>query len=113
MQWNLSWAIRQKVTPFGGKLLCGHEGGLPYKLDPFTLETIGIESFGGALNEGLGERFLAHTRIDNDKGLLLGVSKRCAGGYWGGISQASKFCAYHMFFFFAQVIYLTLLQFYT
>ena len=75
------------VTPFGGTLICGHEGGLPYSLDPFTLETIGVESFGGALNEGLEERFLAHTRIDNDKGLLLGVSTRCAGGYWGGISS--------------------------
>ena len=78
------------VLPWGGKLLCGHEGGLPYALDPYTLETIGLETFGGALDESREERFLAHTRIDEDRGLLLGVSTRCAGGYWGGISSDEK-----------------------
>jgi len=52
------------VTAWAGQLLCGWEGGLPYALQPATLETIGE---GGALSAALAGGaggVLAHMRID-------------------------------------------------
>ncbi|MBL8918230.1 MAG: carotenoid oxygenase family protein [Myxococcaceae bacterium] len=59
------------LTPFAGKLLAGWEGGPPHALDPATLQTMGVERFGV-----LGEReaFLAHTRLDRRRGVLVGLS---------------------------------------
>lgn len=59
------------LTPFGGKLLAGWEGGPPHALDPASLQTLGVERFGV-----LGEReaFLAHTRLDRRRGVLVGLS---------------------------------------
>ncbi len=62
------------IQPWAGRLLALNEGGLPYALDPDTLETRGLETFGGALE---GQRtFLAHTRVDAARGRLVGMSLR-------------------------------------
>lgn len=60
------------VVSWGGQLLCLYEGGLPYALDPDTLETKGIETFGGGLDGELA--FHAHTRFDHARNRLVGVS---------------------------------------
>jgi len=50
------------VIYWGGKLLALWEAAEPYRLDPYTLETLGQEYFGGALS--VGETFSAHPRFD-------------------------------------------------
>src|SRR4051812_1066562 len=49
-----------------GRLLSLWEGGPPHALDPATLETQGVEDFGGAL-----KAFSAHPRVDPDSGELF------------------------------------------
>lgn len=61
------------LTPFGGKLLAGWEGGAPHVLEPSTLATVGPETF-GVLQEN--EAFLAHTRLDRRRNVMVGVSPR-------------------------------------
>lgn len=62
------------VLPWGGKLLALWEGGRPYALDPSNLDTIGPETFGGALSTKTA--FLAHTRVMDGK--LIGVTQSMA-----------------------------------
>jgi all-trans-8'-apo-beta-carotenal 15,15'-oxygenase len=50
------------VIYWGGKLLALWEAADPYRLDPYTLETLGKEHFNGVLSEG--EAFGAHPRFD-------------------------------------------------
>jgi all-trans-8'-apo-beta-carotenal 15,15'-oxygenase len=52
------------------KLLALWEASRPYQLDPATLETIGIESFNGAL--AAGQVFTAHPKLDAESGDLWG-----------------------------------------
>lgn len=59
------------VQPWAGRLISGWEGGRPYALDAQSLETIGEETFGGALPEAA---FLAHVRIDTDANRLVGCN---------------------------------------
>ena len=49
------------LVKWGRKLLAGWEAGCPHALDPLTLETLGEERFGGALD---GSATLAHMRYD-------------------------------------------------
>ena len=49
------------IVPWKGKLLAGWEGGAPYALDPDTLETLGEDTFDGAL---AGQATLAHMKHD-------------------------------------------------
>ena len=42
-----------QIISFGGKVLALFEAGLPYALDPETLETLGEENLGGVLRGGL------------------------------------------------------------
>ena len=42
-----------QIVSFGGKLLALFEAGLPHSLDPKTLETLGEDTLGGMLEEGL------------------------------------------------------------
>jgi len=49
------------IVRWNGQLLAGWEGGLPYAVDPDTLETLGEQSFGGAL---AGQATLAHMKHD-------------------------------------------------
>jgi carotenoid cleavage dioxygenase-like enzyme len=59
------------IQPWAGRLVSGWEGGLPYALDPESLETIGEERFGGALPDAA---FLAHVRIDAAANRLIGCN---------------------------------------
>lgn len=60
------------VLPWAGRLLALWEGGLPHALDPETLETLGVESFGGAI----AGPYLAHCRVDPQLQHLCGLSPR-------------------------------------
>ena len=65
------------VLPWAGKLLALYEGAPPQALDPQTLCTLGPETFHGAL--GPDTAFLAHTRHDAARDLLIGLSPRILG----------------------------------
>ena len=58
------------VIYHGKKLLALWEASRPYRLDPATLETIGVEDFDGALRPG--QAFTAHPRLDPETGDLWG-----------------------------------------
>jgi all-trans-8'-apo-beta-carotenal 15,15'-oxygenase len=66
--------LNVSVYPYGGSLLAFGEQGLPWELDPETLETRGPFTFGGALNPV--SPFAAHPKIDPRTGELFnfGVS---------------------------------------
>lgn len=51
-----------------GKLLMAKEDGLPYRIDPRTLDTIGSYNFGGALKS---ETMTAHVRVDPATGEMF------------------------------------------
>ena len=50
----------------GGRLLSLWEGGPPFSLDPVTLETRGIETFGGKV-----KAFSAHPKVDPRTGEIF------------------------------------------
>jgi all-trans-8'-apo-beta-carotenal 15,15'-oxygenase len=64
--------LRQKniantqVIYWGGKLLALWEAAAPHRLDPHTLETLGIDHLEGILHSG--EAFAAHPRVDQVSG---------------------------------------------
>jgi all-trans-8'-apo-beta-carotenal 15,15'-oxygenase len=70
----LASPVNVSVYPFAGTLLALGEQGLPWELDPVTLETRGPYTFGGALNEI--SPLAAHVKIDPASGELwaFGVS---------------------------------------
>lgn len=53
------------VIYWGGKLLALWEAAEPHRLDPYTLETIGLDYLDGILQPG--EAFSAHPRVDGDR----------------------------------------------
>lgn len=57
------------VYPYHGTLLAFGEQGLPWELDPVTLETRGTYTFGGRLNEV--SPFSAHPKYDPDTGEMF------------------------------------------
>jgi carotenoid cleavage dioxygenase-like enzyme len=59
------------VVRWNGKLLAGWEGGAPYAVDVDSLQTVGEETFGGAL---AGQATLAHMKHDVAKGRLVTCS---------------------------------------
>lgn len=61
--------VNVSVYPFAGKLLAFGEQGMPYDLDPRTLETIGQYDFGGAVNDI--SPFAAHPKIDPQTGEMF------------------------------------------
>jgi all-trans-8'-apo-beta-carotenal 15,15'-oxygenase len=74
-------AANTNVVWHGGRLLALWEGGLPHRLDPRTLATLGTEDFGGGLRSPFGPPwrwlapalpFAAHPRIDTETGELIG-----------------------------------------
>jgi carotenoid cleavage dioxygenase-like enzyme len=71
---GLESPVNVSVHPFGERLLAFGEQGLPWRLDPATLETLGEETFGGALNQI--SPFSAHPRFDPVSGEMVafGVS---------------------------------------
>jgi all-trans-8'-apo-beta-carotenal 15,15'-oxygenase len=50
------------ILPWGGKLLALWEAAEPHRLDPHTLETLGLDDLDGTLRPG--DAFSAHPRID-------------------------------------------------
>ncbi len=62
------------VVPFDGALLAFGEQGLPWRIDPDSLETKGQCTFRGAVNEVTP--FAAHAKVDPETGVLVnfGVS---------------------------------------
>lgn len=71
---GLESPVNVSVYPFGGALLAFGEQGLPWALDPDTLDTRGLHTFDGQLNEITP--FSAHPKIDHRTGELFnfGVS---------------------------------------
>ena len=61
--------VNVSVYPWGGTLLALGEQGLPWELDPDTLETRGLYNFGSALNPL--SPFAAHPKIDPVTGELF------------------------------------------
>eukprot|EP00979_Chaetoceros_neogracilis_P016788 scaffold9434_cov267-Chaetoceros_neogracile.AAC.1 len=49
---NIKNSANTQVISFGGKVLALFEAGLPYRLDPETLETLGEDTMGGILPKG-------------------------------------------------------------
>lgn len=62
--------VNVSVYPWAGRLLAFGEQGLPWELDPATLETRGEFSFGGALNAV--SPWSAHPALDRSGGDLFG-----------------------------------------
>ena len=58
-----------QVIYWGGKLLALWEADLPHRLDPNTLETLGIDYLDDALKDG--DAFAAHPRIDQNSNTLV------------------------------------------
>jgi hypothetical protein len=54
-----------QVISFGGKVLALFEAGLPYALDPETLETIGEDTMEGTLKHGLPVKFGEGSFLEN------------------------------------------------
>lgn len=50
---NIKNAANTQIISWGGKLLALFESALPYALDPETLQTIGEDTLGGVLKQGL------------------------------------------------------------
>lgn len=91
---NVKNPANTQVIAFGGKLLALFEAGLPYALDPETLETFGEDTMGGALKPGLavklgpagslldiaspsflgGDAHTAHPNVCSNTGNLVGWS---------------------------------------
>ncbi|MGH7932626.1 MAG: carotenoid oxygenase family protein [Candidatus Binataceae bacterium] len=65
--WLKDSANTDLVFHNGQALALWYQCGLPYKLDPRTLETMGVESFGGALRRTVS----AHAKVDPSSGELL------------------------------------------
>ena len=59
---SLESPVNVSVYPFGESLLAFGEQGLPWELDPVTLETRGLYTFGGRLNDI--SPFSAHPKFD-------------------------------------------------
>jgi all-trans-8'-apo-beta-carotenal 15,15'-oxygenase len=71
---GLESPVNVSVYPFAGKLLAFGEQGLPYELDPRTLETRDVHTFGRRLNPI--SPFAAHPHFDPETGEMVnfGVS---------------------------------------
>lgn len=65
--------LNVSVYAYAGTLLAFGEQGLPWELDPLTLETRGVYNFGGRLNPI--SPFSAHAKVGDDGGLFnFGIS---------------------------------------
>lgn len=64
------------VVLHAGRLMCLKEDGLPYEVDPDTLQTLGRHDFGGKVRS---ETFTAHPKIDPATGEMIGFGYEAAG----------------------------------
>lgn len=86
-----SGVANTNVVWHAGRLLALEEGHLPFVLDPATLETHGVERFGGELRGS----FTAHPKIDPLTGDLVFFSYSAAGPLtsamrWGTIQPCGR-----------------------
>ncbi len=84
---GLESPVNVSVYPFGRDLLAFGEQGLPWALDPMTLETRGLHTFDRQLNEITP--FSAHPKIDHQTGELFNF----------GVSFSAQHPALNMFRF--------------
>jgi carotenoid cleavage dioxygenase-like enzyme len=84
---SLESPVNVSVVPWDGRLLAFGEQGLPWELDPESLETRGEYRFGGRLNEV--SPLSAHAHADRESGELLDF----------GISYASAEPLLHLYRF--------------
>lgn len=84
---SLESPVNVSVYPYLDVLLAFGEQGLPWSLDPVTLETLGVHTFDGQLNEITP--FSAHPKIDYHTGELFNF----------GVSFASQQPALNLFRF--------------
>jgi all-trans-8'-apo-beta-carotenal 15,15'-oxygenase len=75
---TLESPLNVSVYPYAGTLLALGEQGLPWELDPETLETRGEYTFGGRL--GPVAPFAAHPKIDPETGELFNFGVSFAAG---------------------------------
>jgi all-trans-8'-apo-beta-carotenal 15,15'-oxygenase len=68
---KLKNAANTNVIYWGGKLLAMWEGGKPHQLNPYTLDTLGLDDLDGLLE--LNKSFSAHPRIIDDVLINFGV----------------------------------------
>jgi len=66
---GLESPVNVSVYPYAGTLLAFGEQGLPWQLDPMTLETRGQFTFGGSLNDL--SPFAAHPKLDRATGEMF------------------------------------------
>jgi len=66
---GLESPVNVSVYPFGERLLAFGEQGLPWELDPATLETLGQCTFNGRLNDA--SPMAAHPKFDGDTGEMF------------------------------------------
>lgn len=64
------------VAAWAGQLICGWEGGLPFAVDPVTLETLGSCALALPPSRGAYFSLLAHMRVDSARGRLVGLQVR-------------------------------------
>jgi carotenoid cleavage dioxygenase-like enzyme len=66
------------TTPviLGGRLYATKEDGLPYRIDPNTLQTLGQEDFGGRWQS---QTFTAHPKLDPETGELIAFGYEASG----------------------------------
>jgi all-trans-8'-apo-beta-carotenal 15,15'-oxygenase len=75
---SLESPVNVSIYPYAGKLLAFGEQGLPWELDPVTLETRGESTFGGRL--GPIAPFAAHPKVDPETGELFNFGVSFAAG---------------------------------
>jgi all-trans-8'-apo-beta-carotenal 15,15'-oxygenase len=84
---GLESPVNVSVFPYANRLLAFGEQGLPWDIDPATLDTRGVFTFGGALNDV--SPFSAHPKIDGRTGELFNF----------GVSFAARQPALHVYRF--------------
>lgn len=73
-----TWRTTANTTPvvIAGKLYATKEEGPPYRIDPNTLETLGVEDFGG---EWKSQTFTAHPKYDPETGETIAFGYEATG----------------------------------
>lgn len=66
---GLESPVNVSVYPFNSSLLAFGEQGLPWEINPHTLETVGQYTFGGRLNDA--SPFSAHPKLDVETGEMF------------------------------------------
>jgi carotenoid cleavage dioxygenase-like enzyme len=80
--------VNVSVYPWGDTLLAFGEQGIPWELDPVTLETRGLYTFGGALNPVTP--FAAHPKIDPETGELFNFGVSFASASTASMPPAAR-----------------------